>query len=97
MKSHPVIELRNPGQKKTDVLIFAAWPSGQGVGLEIRRSWVRIPLWPLAGFVLGRPELKFSARLVNIRLVASCQLGFLIRYVVSEIYVSKYLRRVPVN
>ena len=56
----------------------AAWPSGQRVGLAIRRSRVRVPLWPLAGFVLGRPEFKFSATLVNSQLVAFCQLGFLI-------------------
>ena len=49
----------------------AAWPSGQRVELAIRRSWVRVPLWPLAGFVLGRPEFKFSATLVNSQLVAS--------------------------
>ena len=55
-----------------------AWPSGQRVGLAIRRSRVRVPLWPLAGFVLGRPEFKFSATLVNSQLVVSCQLGFLI-------------------
>ena len=58
--------------------IEAAWPSGQRVGLAIRRSRVRVPLWPLAGFVLGRPEFKFSATLVNSQLVAFCQLGFLI-------------------
>ena len=33
---------------------------------------------PAAGFVLGRPEFKFSATLVNSQLVAFCQLGFLI-------------------
>ena len=43
----------------------AAWPRGQRVGLAIRRSRVRVPLWPLAGFVLGRLEFKFSATLVN--------------------------------
>ena len=48
----------------------AAWPSGQRVGLAIRRCRVRVPLWPLAGFVLGRPEFKFSATLVNSQLVA---------------------------
>ena len=53
-----------------------AWPSGQCVGLAIRWSWVRVPLWRLAGSVLGRPELKSSATLVNSKLVASCQLGF---------------------
>ena len=37
-----------------------------------------VPLWPLAGFVLGRPEFKFSATLVNSQLVVSCQLWFLI-------------------
>ena len=59
-------------------LVEAAWPSGQRVGLAIRRSRVRVLLWPLAGFVLGRPEFKFSAMLVNSQLVAFCQLGFLI-------------------
>ena len=54
----------------------AAWPSGQRVGLAIRRSRVQVPLWPLAGFVFGRPEFKSSAMLVNSQLVASCQLGF---------------------
>ena len=54
------------------------WPSGQRVGLAIRRSRVRVPLWSLAGFVLGRPEFKFSATLLNSQLVAFCQLGFLI-------------------
>ena len=53
-----------------------AWPSGQRDGLAIRRSWVRVLLWPLAGFVLGRPEFKFSATLVNSQLVVSCQLGY---------------------
>ena len=56
----------------------AAWPSGRCVGLAIRRSRVRVLLWPLAGFVLSRPEFKFSATLVNSQLVAFCQLGFLI-------------------
>ena len=36
----------------------AAWLSGQHVGLAIRRSWVRILLWPLAGFVLSHPEVQ---------------------------------------
>ena len=38
--------------------------------------WVQVPLWPLAGFVLGRPELKSSATLVNSQLAAPSQLGF---------------------
>ena len=32
----------------------------------------------LLDFILGRPEVKTSATLVNIQMVASCQLGFLI-------------------
>ena len=48
----------------------AAWPSGQRIGLVIRRSRVRVPLWPLAGFGLVHPELKSSATLVNSQLVA---------------------------
>ena len=42
-------------------------------------SWsrVRVPLWPLAGFVPGRPELKSSATLENSQLVATLPVGFL--------------------
>ena len=39
---------------------------------------VLVPLWPLAGFVVGHPELKSLATLVNSQLIASYQLGFLI-------------------
>ena len=56
----------------------AARLGGQRIGLAIRRSWVRVPRWQLAGFVLGRPEIKSSATLVNSRLVTFRQLGFLI-------------------
>ena len=42
-----------------------------GPGFESRSG-------PLAGFVLGHPEFKYSATLVNSELVASCQLGFLV-------------------
>ena len=52
----------------------AAWPSGQRVGLAIRRS--RVQVRSGHGFVFGRPEFKSSAMLVNSQLVASCQLGF---------------------
>ena len=58
--------------------VFAEWWNGQWVGLAIRYSWVWVPLWPLAGFVLGCPKFKSSALLVNCQLVDSCQLGFLI-------------------
>ena len=33
-------------------------------------SRVQVPLWRLAGFVLGRPELKSSPTLVKSQLVA---------------------------
>ena len=39
---------------------------------------VLVPLWPLAGFVLGRLEFKSSATLVTSQVGASGQLGFLI-------------------
>ena len=39
----------------------AAWPSGQRVRLAIRRSRVRVPHWPLAGFVLRDRKFVFSA------------------------------------
>ena len=32
-------------------------------------------LWPLGGFVFGRPEFKSPATLINSQLVASSQLG----------------------
>ena len=64
------------GTKESDGDREAAWPSGLRVGLAIWQSCVRVPLWPLAGFVLGRPEFKSLATLVNSQLVASCQLGF---------------------
>ena len=41
-------------------------------------SRVQVALWRLAGFVLGRSELKSSPTLVKSQLVASCQLGVLI-------------------
>ena len=74
-----------------------AWPSGQRVGLATRRSRVRVPLWPLAGFVLGLPEFKSSATLLNSQLVASYQLGFLNCYVASDLFVSKHLSSAPVS
>ena len=46
--------------------------------LAMRRSRVRVPLRPLAGFLLGRLEFKSSATLVNSQLAVSFQLGFLI-------------------
>ena len=50
----------------------------QRVRLDIRRYRVQVPLWPLAGFVLGPSKFKSSSTLVNRQLAASCQLGFLI-------------------
>ena len=47
----------------------AAWSSRQRVGLAIWWSRVRVPLWPLAGVVLGYPDFKSSATLVNSQLV----------------------------
>ena len=49
----------------------AAWLSGQCIGLTIQRSLGWSPAWPLAGFVLGLSEFKFSATLVSSQLVAS--------------------------
>ena len=56
-----------------------------------------VPLWPLAGFVPGRPEFKSSVALVNGQLFASYQLGFLNCYVASDLFVSKHLSGVPVS
>ena len=56
-----------------------------------------VPLWPLAGFALGRPKFKSSATLVNGQLFASYQLGFLNCYVASDLFVSKHLSGVPVS
>ena len=69
-----------PNSTSKNEQLEAAWPSGQPVRLTIRQSRVQVPLWPLAGFVLGRPEFKSLALLVHVnsQLVASYQLGFLI-------------------
>ena len=77
----------------------AAWPSGQCIRLTIWQSRVRVPLWPLAGFVLSCPEFKSSATLVKSQLVASCQLGFFnpVMLYYFELFDSKYLSGVPVN
>ena len=58
---------------------------------------VRVPLWPLAGFVLGRPQFKSTATLVSSQLVAFCQLGLLNSYVTFDLFVSKHLSGAPVN
>ena len=42
------------GQSKIQIIC------GWHIGLEIRRPWVQVPPWLLAGFVLGCPELKSS-------------------------------------
>ena len=62
-----------------DICFFreAAWQSGQGAGLEIWRSWVQVPLWPLAGFVPGSPWLNSSAALVYSQLVCLLPLRIL--------------------
>ena len=52
----------------------AKWSARQ---VTICQSWVRVPLWQIAGFVPGRPELKSSASVVNSQLVASCHFRFL--------------------
>ena len=38
----------------------AAWPSGPRVRLAIQQPRVRVPHWPLAGFVLGDQKFVFS-------------------------------------
>ena len=43
----------------------AVWLSGKSARLAIQRLQVQVPLWPLAGFVLGSPVLKFSTTVVN--------------------------------
>ena len=46
--------------------------------LASRRSWLRVPLWPPAGFVLAYLEFRYKATIVNSQPLASCQVGFLI-------------------
>ena len=55
----------------------AAWLSGWSAGLAIQQSRVRVSPWPLAGFVLGCPEFKSSATLVNSQLVCLRPVGIL--------------------
>ena len=53
------------------------WPNGQGACLEIRRSRVQDPLWPLVEFDPGSPWFNFSAALVNSQLVCLRPVGIL--------------------
>ena len=53
-------------------MVSASDSQSRGPGFESRSGHL------LAGFVLGRPELKSSATLVNSQLGASCQLGFIL-------------------
>ena len=70
----------------TPIVIVIEIPGDTGIQLRRQRGeWsvlrapnVRVPLWPISGFVLCRPEFKSSATLVNSQLVASFQLGFFI-------------------
>ena len=64
-------------KKKKTGRKLTTWPRGQRFGHAIPRSRVRVLLWLLARFVLGCPEFKSSATLVNGHQVASCQLGLL--------------------
>ena len=53
--------------------------SGERVGLTIWRSRARVQLWRIVGFVVGRPEFKFSSSFFkNSQLVVSCQLGIFV-------------------
>ena len=53
------------------------------------------PALATAGFVFGRPEFKSSDTLITSKLVAPCQLRFLIRFGLFVSYT--YLSGVPVN
>ena len=56
---------------------MAAWSSGKRAGLVIRKPQVQVSLSPRAGFVLGSPEFKSSAMLVNSQLVCLRPVGIL--------------------
>ena len=58
-------------------VVVAVRQRGQGAGLEIWRSWVQVPPWPLAGFVPGSPWLNSSAALVNSQVVCLLPVGIL--------------------
>ena len=60
-----------------DLLRETAWPSGESVGFEIRRSSVQIPFSPLADVVFESPEFNFSATFVNNQLVCLPPVGIL--------------------
>ena len=66
-------EKKNIGEVPPPPPSFTAWPGGElggeRVALAIRQSRVRVPLRRLGGFVLGRPEFRSSATLVNSQLV----------------------------
>ena len=70
----------------------AAWPGCQGVGFEIWRSRVQIPLWPLAGFVPGSSWFNSSAALVQSQLVCLLPVGILNLLSLFQLLVSLALK-----
>jgi len=63
-----------------------------GRGIWIWRSWVRVPLWPLAGFVTGSPWFNSSAALVKSPLVCLLPVGILNLLSLFQLFVSLALK-----
>jgi len=72
--------------------VEATWPSCEGVGFEIWRSRVQVPLSPLAEFVPGNPWFNSSAALVQSQLVCLLPVGILNLLSLFQLLVSLALK-----
>ena len=77
----------------------ATWLRGQHVGFAVHKSQIHIPLWPLAGLVLGLPEFKSTAMLLISQPVGSCEVGVVILLcsINLDSLFQNYFSEVPVN
>ena len=71
----------------------AVWLSGKHIRLIIRQPWVWVLFWPLAGFVLGCPNLKTSG---HTKKFVHSQLGSVWIFILFLI-ITWVESRVPVN
>ena len=70
----------------------AQWPIGYGVRLRIKRSSVRIRLWPLR-WVLGQGSLLPLPQGEAFTLASISSLAILVKYILAKIIIIKRLER----
>ena len=51
--------------KRIPIILLLRGQAVRALDVAIRRHLVLVPSWPLAGFVLGSPEFKYSGMLLK--------------------------------